>query len=212
MGLTTVPYQKLELLIRDYLIVEEDKPTADLIKRLRPARERGYLRPKELEEICKWKSPRAIRRIRANTANQIRIATSNALETRSERRRLEALTTLNGVSVPMASAILMLLNPKRYGVIDIRVWQLMHKIGAVTKKFTGVNFTFQNWYQYLMIIRYFAEKFRTSARLIELTLFKAHKKYQKGTLYRSAGNSGPLQWRVKGNRAIGRDHEAHLVK
>ena len=67
----------------------------------------------------------------------------------------------------MASAILMLLNPKRYGVIDIRVWQLLHKVGAVKKNYMGVNFAFQNWYQYLMIIRYFAKKFSTSARLIE---------------------------------------------
>ena len=62
----------------------------------------------------------------------------------------------------MASAILMFLDPKRYGVIDIRVWQLMHKVGAVTKNYRGTNFTFQNWYQYLMIIRYFAKKFGVS--------------------------------------------------
>ena len=183
MGLAAVPYEKLEPLIQDCLCAHEDEPAAELIKRLRPARDRGYLKPEELEAICKWKSARAIQRIKSNTASQIRFATSTALKTRSERRRLEALIRLNGVSVPMASAILMLLNPQRYGVIDIRVWQLMHKVGAVTKNYAGVNFTFQNWYQYLMIIRYFAKKFCTSARLIELTLFKAHKKYYQGTLY-----------------------------
>jgi hypothetical protein len=183
MGLAAVPYERLEPLIQDCLWADEDEPTAGLIKRLRPARQRGYLKPEELEEICKWKSARAIQHIKSNTASEIRVATSTALKTRSERQRLEALTTLKGVSVPMASAILMLLDPKRYGVIDIRVWQLMHKVGAVTKNYAGVNFTFQNWYQYLMIIRYFAKKFGTTARLIELTLFKAHKKYQLGTLY-----------------------------
>lgn len=183
MGLAAVPYEKLEPLIQDCLCAGEDETTAELIRRLRPARDRGYLRPVELEAICKWKSARAIQRIKSNTASAIRVATSTALRTRSERRRLETLTKLNGVSVPMASAILMLLNPKRYGVIDIRVWQLMHKVGAVTKNYSGVKLTFQNWYQYLMIIRYFAKKFDTSARLIELTLFKAHKKYQKGRLY-----------------------------
>jgi hypothetical protein len=35
-----------------------------------------------------------------------------------------------GVSVPMASALLTLLDPKRYGVIDIRVWQLLHRMGT----------------------------------------------------------------------------------
>jgi len=35
-----------------------------------------------------------------------------------------------GVSVPMASALLTLLDPKRYGVIDIRIWQLLHRMGT----------------------------------------------------------------------------------
>jgi thermostable 8-oxoguanine DNA glycosylase len=173
----------MQTLIRDCLRDTEDEETAALIKRLRPARQRGYLTAVELEEISRWKSPRAIHYIRANTARQIRAATLAALKTRSERKRLESLTSLMGVSIPMASAVLMLLNPKRYGVIDIRVWQLMHKIGAVTKNPRGIGFTFQNWYQFLMIIRYFASKFGVSARMIELSLFLAHKRFQDGTLY-----------------------------
>jgi hypothetical protein len=129
-------------------------------------------------EIC-----RAIQHIRANTAKQIRAATSTALNTRSEMQRLRALTALKGVSIPMASAILMLLNPKRYGVIDIRVWQLLYQIGAVTKNPHGTGFDFRNWYQFLMIIRYFARKFDVTARDVERSLFLAHKEYQAGLLY-----------------------------
>ena len=183
MGLREVPYEKLEELISSCLCDQESEDTAELIRRLRPARRRGYLTPGELEEICRWKSPRALHHIKANTARRVRAATSAALHTRSERRRLEALVALSGVSVPMASAILMLLDPMRYGVIDIRVWQLMHKVGAVGKNARGTGFTFANWYQFLMIIRHFAKKFDVSARLIELTLFLAHKAYQDGTLY-----------------------------
>jgi hypothetical protein len=84
----------------------------------------------------------------------------------------------------MASAILMLLHPRRYGVIDIRVWQLLHAVGAVTKKSSGVGFNFDNWYQFLMIIRHFSKRLRVGARDIERTLFVAHQQYQKGTLYR----------------------------
>jgi hypothetical protein len=64
----------------------------------------------------------------------------------------------------MASAILMLLQPRRYGVIDIRVWQLLYAMGAVTKKSSGVGFNFNNWYQLLMIIRFFAKKLGVGAR------------------------------------------------
>lgn len=83
----------------------------------------------------------------------------------------------------MASSVLMLLDPKRYGVIDIRVWQLLYEFGTVTKNPRGVGFSFNNWYQFLMIIRYFAKKFGCGARNIERTLFLAHRKYQDGRLY-----------------------------
>jgi len=182
MALKPIPYRRVEPLIRRFLSMTEHDGTAALIQRLRSARRRGYLTQAELEAICYWKSARAIHHIRTNSRAQIRSATRRALLTRSERRRLAALMELRGVSVPMASAILMLLDPRRYGVIDIRVWQLLHKLGTVTKKPKGVGFNFNNWYQYLMIIRHFSRKLHVTARDIERTLFVAHKKYQRGRL------------------------------
>lgn len=185
MALRSLPYEAAEPLVRKHLTVEEDPNTIDLIRELRIARQRGYLQRSELEAICYWKSPRAIHHIRTNNRNSIQTASRIALATRSERRRLEALTSLNGVSVPMASAVLMLLDPKRYGVIDIRVWELLYELGTVTKNPGAVGFSFNNWYQFLMIIRYFAKIFKCKARDIERTLFLAHKEYQKGRLYGS---------------------------
>lgn len=183
MSLTTVPYASLRPLVRRYLKVKEEPATTDLIRELRPARQRGYLTRSELEDVCRWKSPRALHLIKSNTAYRVRSATTRALATRSERERLAALQELRGVSVPMASAILMLLYPRRFGVIDIRVWQLLYKIGTVTKNPKGIGFRFGNWYQFLMIIRYFAKEFGTTARDVERALFVAHKEYQKGRLY-----------------------------
>ena len=184
MALKTLPYASLRPLVRRHLHIEEEPATVDLLRDLRPARRRGYLTPTELEGICRWKSPRALQLIRSNSPNQVRSATKRALATKSEQERLAALRELRGVSVPMASAILMLLNPKRYGVIDIRVWQLLHKIGTVTKNPKGIGFSFANWYQFLMVIRYFAREFGVTARDVERALFVAHKKYQKGRLYK----------------------------
>lgn len=183
MPLHPLPYKAALPLVRKHLCLDEDPKTALLIGELREARRRGYLRPSELEAICQWKSPRAIQHIRTNSASSIRAATRAALATRSEKMRLESLLLLNGVSVPMASAVLMLLDPKRYGVIDIRVWELLHKLGTVTKNAKGIAFGFNNWYQYLMIIRYLARICRCTARDIERTLFAAHKKFQRGQLY-----------------------------
>ena len=183
MALRRVPYDRIEPLIREHLSHEEDEPTARLIRQLRAARERGYLTRAELEAVCRWKSPRAIRHIRANTPHEVRAATRTALETRSERRRLSALMQLQGVSVPMASALLTLLYPRRYGVIDIRVWQLLHEVGTVTSNAGGVGFTPQNWDQFLAVIRFYSKMLRVKARDIERTLFNAHKAYQKDRLY-----------------------------
>jgi hypothetical protein len=183
MAIKKLPYGQLRVLVRRYLSTEEDAKTAVLIRELRQARVRGYLKRDELEKVCRWKSARAIHLIKSNSGARVRTATRRALVTRSERRRLEALLTLSGVSLPMASAILMLLQPRRYGVIDIRVWQVLYAMDAVTKKSSGVGFTFNNWYQFLIIIRYFAKKLGVGARDIERSLFLAHREFQKGTLY-----------------------------
>ena len=183
MPLGRVPFRRLEPLLRAHLSIEEDEGTTRLCRELRAARQRGHLTRSELQAVCRWKSPRAIRYINANTPSQVRVATQAALATRSEHRRLEALTRLRGVSVPMASAVLMLLNPKRYGVIDIRVWQLLHELGTVTKNAEGVNLSSTNWYEFLVIIRHFSRKLRVTARDIERTLFDAHRAYQRHQLY-----------------------------
>ena len=184
MGLTTVPYRKVASLVADRLSTDEDEGTLALIRRLRGARERRYLTRVELELVCKWKSPRALHLIRSNGASRVRAATRRALAARSESARLDELRALRGVSVPMASAVLTLLYPRRYGVIDIRVWQLLNAVGAVTKNRAGSGFTFKNWYQFLMTVRHLAKRFGVTARNVERTLFVAHRDYQRGRLYR----------------------------
>jgi hypothetical protein len=183
MPLRKLPFDAAAPAVRQFLLTTEDAQTIEIIRLLRPARKRGYLRPAELQAICYWKSPRAIHLIRSNSAAAVRSATRAALATRSERQRLEHLRALHGVSVPMASAILMLLYPKRYGVIDIRVWALLHKLRTVSNNTSAVGFSFRNWYQFLMIIRHLAKKFGCGARDVERALFAAHKAHQKGTLY-----------------------------
>jgi hypothetical protein len=179
-----LPHQSLEALVRDHLLADEDPGTAALIRRLRAARRRGYLTKAEFEAACRWKSPRASHLFRANTPRRIRSATTAALGTRDERRRLEALLTLRGISVPMASAVLTLLDPARYGVIDIRVWQLLHAAGAVEGNRAGTGFTFAHWSRFLDVIRGLGARFKMPARAIERAIFAAHVKYQEGLLYR----------------------------
>jgi len=151
---------------------------------LSPAIERGYLTRRELITVCRWKSPRAMKHIRNNHERTIKRITKAAFGTRGERKKLALLTTLNGVSVPMASSILTLTNPRRYGVLDIRVWQLLYTMGSVATNPDGAGFSFTHWSHFLTILRQFARKYNVGARDIERTLFNVHVLYQKGTLYK----------------------------
>lgn len=133
--------------------------------------------------MCRWKSPRATRLYEENPAGRIREASRAALRTRSERRRLEILTGLRGVSVPVASAILTLIDPARYGVMDIRAWQLLFRIGRVAGNPRGRGFTAAQWLSYLEELRSHARALGVPVRVIEYTLFLHHRKLQQGRLY-----------------------------
>ena len=183
MALTRLPYKRLQHLLGLHLSTTEHPPTDMLIKELSATRKRGYLTKPDLIKVCKWKSARAIKHIRRNRADSIRKVTRAAFRTRSEKKKLTLLTSLYGVGIPMASAILMLTNPSRYGVIDIRVWQLLLKMGAVITNADGIGFDFKEWNRFLMIIRYFARKYKVKARDVERTLFNVHSRYQSGLLY-----------------------------
>jgi hypothetical protein len=135
-------YKDLRILLATELVNDESEETLTLTSELVAARKRGYLTRSEFLAICRWKSPRAIRLCEQNSRSQIRRLSTLAFTSRSERVRLEALTSLHGVSVPMASAVLTLTNPQRYGVIDIRVWQLLFDLKSVRQKPQGVGFNF----------------------------------------------------------------------
>jgi hypothetical protein len=184
MGLRRLPPKSLEDLVRKHLTRTEDELTSVLVERLRCARERGYLTKGELATACRWKSPRSAGHVARNPPRRIRKATGLALLGGDDRARMEALLVLHGVSVPTASAILTLLEPERFGVIDIRVWQLLHRLRLVDGARGGTGLRVQHWEQFLAVIRRYGEAFEATPREIELALFRVHREYQSGRLYR----------------------------
>ena len=185
MGLRRLKYSSLGELLDNEPITGEDPATAGMILRLRHvSRDKGLSRT-EFLEMCSWKSPRSIRHCRRNSAKAVTSVIRTVFSTRSEKKRLELLTSLHGVSVPTASAILTLTNPRRYGVLDIRVWQLLFRLGSVNHKRGGQGFRFYDWEMYLNILRHQAKRLGVSVRLVELSLFKYHQGHQRGTLYKA---------------------------
>jgi hypothetical protein len=151
--------------------------------RVRAARRRGFVSRAEFLAMCRWKSPRAQHHYLRNGPARIREASRRALTTRSERQRIEALLVLHGVSVPVASAILTLLDPERYGVLDIRAWQMLYAVRGVDANPAGRGFTVAQWIRYVETLRRLARRLDASARAVEYTLFLCHRKRQRGLLY-----------------------------
>jgi hypothetical protein len=178
-----VPYASLDALMAREALSAEDAATRRLIASLRHVRARGEFSRAEFLRMSRWKSPRAAPHYARNSAAAIRRVSRAVLATRSERRRIELLTGLHGVSVPVASAILTLIDPRRYGVLDIRVWQLLHALGAVDRRPGGRGFDAADWERYLACLRPQAARLRASVRLVEYTLFHCHRRFQVGRLY-----------------------------
>jgi hypothetical protein len=189
-----LPYASVEALLAGEPACPEDPGTEALIRRLRGVRRRGAFTRAEFLAMCRWKSPRATLHYRRNSAARIREVSRAVLATRSERRRLDALLSLSGVSVPVASAILTLIDPGRYGVLDIRVWQLLHALGGVRTRPSGRGFDRRHWDEFLACLRPAARRLGTSVRAVEYTLFHVHRRFQAGRLY------DPVRGRVRRRR------------
>ena len=189
MPVKNIPCPTLETLVTENLSVEEWPDTILMMKEFEAVKKRGWLTKEDLIKVCYWKSPRAVNYIKANTPGLIKEITARVLKSRNEAFKIAELTQLMGVSVPMASSLLTLVNPKRYGVMDIRVWELLYHLGAVNTNPRAANFKHDEWLKLLEILRYFAEKLKVTARDVERTLFLVHKKYQEGTLYGSLKKS-----------------------
>lgn len=177
-------YKSIKELIKENLNTKEDDKTQVLINELNGVEQKGYLTKSEFMKIGMWKSPRPKRWYLANSETDIIQTSKKVFSTKFEKRRIDLLTGLKGVRIPTASAILTLTNPKDYGVIDIRVWDVLYRYGSVAVNPTGTNFSFKNWYNYLMKIRYFAKMFKVNTRDVERAIFLYHYKIQEGKLYK----------------------------
>jgi hypothetical protein len=84
----------------------------------------------------RWKSARKIAFIDDNTDAEIANALQFASNVRtSERSAVETLDRLHGIGVPMASAILTMIHPEKYTIIDVRALQSLavNKMGRHCK-------------------------------------------------------------------------------
>jgi hypothetical protein len=164
---------------------KEDEKTHLLFSEFGELKKQGYILRSDALRILRWKSPRPTRFYIQNSESDFRSITEAAFLSRNERLRMHSLTALKGVKYPAASAILMFYDPKQYPVIDIRVWQQLHRLNFVTTNSKGQGFSLDEWITYLDIMRDAAREFRLPVRQLEKRFFDLDQAERKENLYRS---------------------------
>jgi hypothetical protein len=130
-------------------------------------RKKGWLSKIEFLEICLWKSRRPKGLYEQNSESEIETITKSAFAQTDELAKINTLTTLIGVSIPTASAILCVTNSMLYPIIDVRCVETLKDLKIISWDYINSK----NWIEYLNIVRAIAKKHNKSAREVEKGLF-----------------------------------------
>lgn len=140
---------------------EETRRLKEKLARVRRERQPLYSTAAEFEKILQWKLGQQIGRQRkrrsANTEEIIRAVTGLALTIAHSHKeyelelRMGILCSLRGVAVPVASAVLALLFPEEYAVIDFRGWRQVFGEGETV-------FSIPKYKRYLREVRRLADE------------------------------------------------------
>lgn len=168
-------FDSIHDLLKNLLTNEETPEAKQLMRQMAFAKKEGFFTMGFLYDILDWKSPRSKKYWSRNDNAYVKEVSKKFFLFTDDEDRVVCLRELHGFRVPVASAILTLMDPDNYGVIDTHVWQLLYHYGLVSEKEDGTNLSTGNWLQFLDIIRPLAQQYKVSVRDIERTLFNYHR-------------------------------------
>ncbi len=168
--------------------VSEDYPETQrlmsLFARLRQERDPLFLTLSEFDEVLRWKLRgqygRSHLRRQGNTESVIQTVTGAALSLSHKdpeyelELRVAILCALRGVSVPVASAVLTLVFPQSYGVVDFRVWRQL--FGEERRQF-GIS----EYKRYLKKVCALAEELNWTVQEVDLAIWAYDMKHGGGS-------------------------------
>ncbi|MCD6290720.1 MAG: hypothetical protein J7M34_09485 [Anaerolineae bacterium] len=150
---------------------------------LRRERQPFYLTGAEFDEILRWKLGgqygRQQARRAANTEEVIRAVTGVALtithrdEDYELELRVNLLCALRGVGIPVASAVLALVYPERYAVIDFRGWR---QVFGEEK----AGYSIADYKRYLKEVRRLADQLRWCPQEVDLAIWAYDREHRRG--------------------------------
>ncbi len=144
----------------------------DLLIRHRPTVQAcGYMTMEQLRDLANWKAPRSARWIEGNAAAYVEEITHMALCARTERARIEVLTSLDGVGWPTASVILHFFHADPYPIIDFRaLWTLRMEVPT--------RYNFEHWNTYVDRCRTIGKQADLDMRTLDKALWQFSKENQ----------------------------------
>jgi thermostable 8-oxoguanine DNA glycosylase len=86
------------------------------------------------------------------------------------RDKVEALTSLSGIGVPVASAVLLFINPDRFTVIDERAWNVLQETGYLPQELSD-DPTVDEYLLYLGACWTLANEYDVSLRTLDRALW-----------------------------------------
>jgi len=141
-----------------------------LFNHLGPAiKKRGFIKFDEFYKICMWKSARQKPKYIKNK-NTVEKLTRTAFQLK-EDEKMKMLCKLKGVGIPTASALLAIVYPKKYPIIDVRCVYMLKELRENINKSITIN----NWLKYLRIMRNIAKENMITPRELDKVLFAMHK-------------------------------------
>lgn len=182
--------EEIKALINSADNANKTKELTEYFQQLKNERNEFYLTLNELEKIFEWKLRsqygRQLKHRSLNTNENIIAITRTAFginhtdDEYETKLKLKILTSISGVEIPVASAILTLCYPDKYSVIDFRNWKQIYK-SEVRK----TNYTAKEYSDYLKIIRNLAKHYSLSPQEIDIAIWQkdieSNKKLKKNT-------------------------------
>jgi hypothetical protein len=126
----------------------------------------GEFTRENLNAIFEWKTRgRGRSRIQKNSNAEIADALRLALLAKTDRAAVAVLNGLNGVQIPVASAILTAIDPARFTIIDFRA---LEALNIVDQPYITIDF----YLAYLAVCRRIAKENRVTLRTLDRALWQ----------------------------------------
>jgi hypothetical protein len=124
----------------------------------------------DLEWIIRWKSQRAAGYFDDNDPELVADTVAEAVEAQGPASKIDILRELRGVEVPMASAILVFMDPEAYTVLDERAWNTLNRAGFLEDSIPGHPKT-ADYLRYLGVCHSLSQELDISLRTLDRALW-----------------------------------------